>query len=137
LGFSRAVGLKKSCLLGRSAFHLSNALFHLLAGFEGNHELLWYKDFIASSWIAGLPGCPPFYFEHPEISQFDPMVLDQRLNDCVKRLLDDLFRLKLGEPNLFGDGFNDLFLGHLRVPFENGHNCESPTPVAAFLMTQV
>ena len=137
MGFCRAVGLNKSCLLGGSALHLSNPLFHLLAGFERNHELLWHKDFIASSWIAGLACRPPFYFEHAEISQLDAMVLDQRLNDRVKRLLDDLFRLKLGEPNLFGDGFNDLFLGHLRVPFENGHNCESPTPVAAFLMTQV
>jgi hypothetical protein len=25
----------------------------------------------------------------------------------------------------------------LQVPFENGHSCESPTPVAAYLMTQV
>jgi hypothetical protein len=51
--------------------------------------------------------------------------------------LDDLLRLELGETYLFGDGFNNLFLGHLQVPFENGHSCESPTPVAAYLMTQV
>ncbi len=67
MGFCRAVGLNKSCLLGRSALHLSNALFHLFAGFERNHELLWYKDFIASSRIAGFACGPTFYLEHPEI----------------------------------------------------------------------
>jgi hypothetical protein len=30
--------------------------------------------------------------------------------------LDDFFGLKLGQPDLLGDGFDDLFFGHLRIP---------------------
>jgi hypothetical protein len=65
------------------------------------------------------------------------MVLDQRLHDGIERLLDDFLRLELGEPDLLGDGFDDLFFSHVQVPYENGHNRESPTPVAACLMPQV
>ena len=137
MGLRRAVRLNIACLLSCPAFHFANPFFHLLAGFERDHKLLWHKDFIAGARVSGLAGRPPFHLEYPEIPQLDAMVLDQRLDDCIERLLDDFFRLKLREPNLFGDGFNNLFFGHLQVPFENGHICESPTPVAALLMTQV
>jgi hypothetical protein len=50
--------------------------------------------------------------EHPEISQFDPPLTDERLDQGVKRPLHQFLRAKLGEIDLFGDGPDDVFLGH-------------------------
>jgi len=59
--------------------------------------------------------------------------LNERVNDGVKRLLDDLFGLELRHPNLFRDGFDYLFLGHVPVPYENGSSspivdCQGKSP---------
>jgi hypothetical protein len=65
------------------------------------------------------------------------MIFDQRFDDRVEGLLDDFFRLQLGEPDLFGDGFNDLFLGHGGVPYETGQMDEGRRSQATPLMSQV
>jgi hypothetical protein len=126
-----------SGLFGSSAFHFPDAFLHLLTGLESDYELLWHKDFIAGSGVACLAGCPPLDLKYAEIPQLNSMVFHQSLDDGIERLLDDLFRLELGEPDLLGDRFNNLFFCHLQFPYENGHECESPTPVAALLMPQV
>ena len=43
---------------------------------------------------------------------FQSKLGDERLDDRVESLLDDFLRLELGEPDLFRDGPNNLFLGH-------------------------
>jgi hypothetical protein len=112
-------------LFGGPALHFADSLFHLLARFEGDHELLWDKDFIAGSRVSSLAGCPSLYLENAEISEFDAMVFDQRLNDGIKGFLDDFLRLELRKANLFGDGFDNLFLGHVGVPYETGQMDEA------------
>jgi hypothetical protein len=63
--------------------------------------------------IACLAGGPGFHLEDAEVSQFDPPLLDQGLDDRIEGLLDDLLRLQLRHPDLFGNRFDDLFLGHV------------------------
>src|SRR5262249_32968418 len=54
-----------------------------------------------------------------EVSQLDAVVFDQGLDDGIERLLDDLLRLELRQPDLLGDGFDNLFLGHVGIPSES------------------
>jgi hypothetical protein len=44
------------------------------------------------------------------------VILDEGVDNRVKRFLDNLFRLELGHPNLFRDGFDDLFFRHGERP---------------------
>jgi len=106
-------------LFGGPAFHLSNAFFHLFARLERNHELLWHKDFIAGARVAGLACGPFFHLENTEVSQLDAVVLNQRFDDRVERLLNDFLGLELSEPDLIGNGFYDFFLSHFGIPFED------------------
>jgi len=41
------------------------------------------------------------------------LVFDQRIDDGVERLLDDLLRLQLRHPDFFRNRFDDLFFGHV------------------------
>jgi hypothetical protein len=115
LGFAfwRAVGLRVTGLGGGSAFHLADPFFHLFAGLERDHELLWYKDFIARPGIASLACGPAFYLENTEVPQLNAVVFNQRFDDRIEGLLDDFLRLKLCQTDLLGDGFDNLFLGHV------------------------
>jgi hypothetical protein len=106
-------------LFGGSSFHLANAFFHLFARLECHHELLWHKDFIASARIASFACSPLFYLENAEVPELDSMVFHQGFNDGIERLLNDFLGLELGEPDLIGNGFNDFFLGHFGIPFED------------------
>ena len=122
---------------GGSALHFANSLFHLFARLERDDELLWYKDFIASARVASFPSGPAFDLENSEISELNPVVLDQRFDDCVERLLDDFLGLELRQPDLFGDGFDNLFLGHVAIPSERRPLERSDTVKAVLLMPQV
>lgn len=132
-----AVGLGVAGLFGGLTLHFADAFLHLFARLECDHKLLRHKDFIARPRVAGLACGPSFDLENAEISEFDAMILDERLNDCVERLLDDFLGLELREPNLLGDGFNNLFLGHDGVPYETGQMDEVAVRAAASLMPQV
>jgi len=57
--------------------------------------------------------------ENAEIPQFDAVIFDQRCDDGVESLLNDFLGLKLREPDLLGNGFDYLFLGHVGIPSEN------------------
>ena len=96
----------------------ADTFFHFLARLEGHHKLFRYKDFLTCPRIAGLPWGTSFYLKNAEISQLDPFILDERIYDCVERLLDDFLRLQLGKTNFLGDSLDDFFLGHGRVPYE-------------------
>ena len=112
--------------LGRSTLHFADPLFHLFARLERDDELLWYKHFIARPRVASLACGPAFYFENAEISQLDAMVLDQRFDYGIERLLDDFLGLELRQPDLLGDGLYDLFLGHVGIPTDSSpleRNC--------------
>ena len=104
---------------GRSTLHFTDPFFHFFARLERDDKLLWYKHFVASPRVASLACGPTFYFENTEISQLDAVVLDQRFDDCIERLLDDFLGLELRQPDLFGDGFDNLFLGHVGIPSES------------------
>ena len=122
---------------GGSALHFADSLFHLFARLERDDELLWYKDFIASARVASFPSGPTFDLENSEVSEFDPVVFDQRFDDRVERLLDDFLGLELRQTNLVGDGFDNLFLGHVGIPSKSGPLGQSDTQTRALLMSQV
>jgi hypothetical protein len=136
-GFWGAVRLGIAGLFGRTSLHFADPLLHLLARFERDHKLLWHKDLITRSWVASLACGPPFHLKNAEVSQLDAVVFHQRLNNCVERFLDDFLSLELSEPNLFGDGFDNLFLGHDGVPYETSQIDEARSKMAASLMSQV
>ena len=119
-GIRGAVRLCESGLFGGTAFHFADSFFHLFARLERDYKFLWHKDFITRPRVASLACGPSFDLKNAKISEFDAVVLHQGLDDGIKRLLDDFLGLKLSQPNLFGDGFNDLFLGHDEVPYETG-----------------
>src|SRR4051812_34538579 len=104
---------------GCSALHFADSLFHLFARLERDDELLWYEHFVAGARVASLACGPAFYFKNAEISQLDAMVLDQRFDDRIERLLDDFLGLELRQADLLGDGFDNLFLGHVGIPSES------------------
>jgi hypothetical protein len=110
------ISLNITGLLGGPALHFADPFFHLFAWFERDHELLWYKDFIAGPGISGFACSPAFHLKYTEIPQLDAMILDERFYDGIERLLNDFLRLELGEPDLFGDGFDNLFFGHVQGP---------------------
>lgn len=102
-----------------------DSFFHFLAGLERHHKLFWDKDFLTCPGIASLPSRPPFYLEHAKIPQFDPLLINQRFDDGIECLLDDLLRLELGESNLLGDGLYDLFFGHDESPVRRPRSGQS------------
>jgi hypothetical protein len=122
---------------GGSALHFADSLFHLFARLERDDELLWYKDFIASARVASFPSGPAFDLENSEVSELDPVVFDQCFDDCVERLLDDFLGLELRQTDLVGDGFDNLFLGHVGIPSESGPLRQNDTQTRALLMSQV
>lgn len=135
--FWGAVGLGVSGLFSGPAFHFPDSFFHLLTWFECDHKLLRDKDFVPRPRVAGLASSPPLDLKNPEISELDAVVFDQCLDDGIEGFLDDFLGLELGEPNLFRDGFNDLFLGHDGVPYETGQIDEDTGFQALPLMSQV
>ena len=104
-------GLLASGLVG-APLKLADPFFHLFARLECDHELLWDEDFITRSRVASLASSPSFDLKNAKISEFDAVVFHQGLDDGIKGLLDDFLGLELSQPNLLGDGLNDLFLGH-------------------------
>ena len=58
-------------------------------------------------------------------AQFDSAVVYQSLHDRVKRFLNDFLCFQLGEANLLGNRFDDLFLGHDEVLLRTGMTCRT------------
>src|SRR4051812_21297333 len=85
----------------RLHLQLTDFFFHLFARFERHHELLRNKNFVSRSWIPRLPSGSFLDFENSKIPQFNSPVFHERLDDCIERLLDDLFRLELRHPEGF------------------------------------
>src|SRR6267142_3046757 len=122
---------------GRSTLHFADPFFHLFARLERDDKLLGYKHFVAGSGVSSLACGPAFYFENAKISQLDAVVLDQCFDDRIEGLLDDFLGLELRQPDLFGDGFDNLFLGHVGIPSESSPLERKHTELRAWLMPQV
>ena len=122
---------------GRSTLHLADPFFHFFAWLERDYKLLGYKHLVASSGVSSLACGPAFYFENAKISQLDAVVLDQRFDDRIEGLLDDFLGLELRQAYLFGDGFDNLFLGHVGIPSESSPLERKHTKLRALLMPQV
>jgi hypothetical protein len=81
-------------------------------------------DAVAGTRIASFAGFALLDLENAKVAQLDAAFLDQRVNDCLERPLDDLFRGQLREAALhelffvrpLADIPDDFFLGHERVP---------------------
>src|SRR5688500_2127216 len=86
-----------SCLAGGLLLQLADLFFHFLARLERDDELLRHVDPLARPRVACFTRCPLFDFKDTEVAEFDAPLLAQRLDDSIERLLDDLFRLQLGE----------------------------------------
>ena len=91
-----------------------------LARLERDHVLCRHKDILAGTRVTGLPGCASLDLEDAEVPKFDPPVSDQGVYDGVEGLLNDLLGLQLSQPDLFGNGPNDLFLGHDSILLSEG-----------------
>jgi hypothetical protein len=117
----RPIWMGKASFGCGSTFHFSHPLFHFLARLERDDEFLRYKHFVAGTRIPGLACGPTFYLENAEISEFNAVIFNERLDDRIERFLDDFLRLKLCQTDLFGDGFDNLFLGHVGSPLRGGH----------------
>jgi len=72
-----------------------------------NHLDIWVRK-----------GGPAFHLENTKIPQLNAVIFDERFHDRIEGLLDDFLRLQLSQTNLLRDGFDDLFLGHERLPLE-------------------
>ena len=59
---------------------LPHFFFHLLARLKGYDEFLRHIDALASAGVASLAGRPRLDLKHAEVPQFDPPLLDQRLD---------------------------------------------------------
>lgn len=101
-------------LLVGSSFELPHSCFHLLTRLEGYDEFLRYRNLFTRARITSFASCTPLHFEYSEIAELDAVIFDQRFDNGVERLLDDLLRLELSQPNLVRDGLYDLFFGHDR-----------------------
>ena len=123
--------------LGCSTLHFADPFFHLFAWLERDDKLLRYEYFVAGSGITGLACSPAFYFENAKISQLDAVVFDECFDDRIEGLLDDFLGLELRQPDLFGDGFDNLFLGHVGIPSESWPLEPSHTNLKVLLMPQV
>jgi hypothetical protein len=109
-------------------FKFVDPFFHFFSWLERHHKLFWDKDFLTRPGIASLASCPPFYLEHAKIPQLDPFLINQRFDNGIERLLNDLLCLELSEADLLGNGLNDLFFGHDEVPCatpQSGAKCPS------------
>ncbi len=106
---------------GCLAFEFPDPFFHFLARFERDDEFLGHVDLLAGPRVACFSSRPPLDLEDPEVSQFDSSIFDQRLDDGIERLLDDLLGLELSQTNLFGYRFDDLFFGHGGTSPHRGH----------------
>src|SRR5262249_7509659 len=89
-----------------------NALFHFLAGLEGDDVLRLDVDAFAGARVAGLASLALLDLEHAEVAQLDAPLREKRLDDGVERLLHDLLRLELREPKLLRYLLHDFFFGH-------------------------
>src|SRR5580704_8208836 len=94
-------------------FQLADTFFHFLAGFERNHPFLRDIHPFAGSRISRLAGRSFLDLKDSEVPKFDPMIGDERLDNGLERLLNDLFGLELRQTNLFRNRFHDFFFGHV------------------------
>ncbi len=82
-------------------FQFMDSLFHLLARLEHDYVFFWHEHLVARAGIACLASSTTLHLEHAEVTQLDPMLRYQRLDDGVERLLHDFLRLQLGQPDFF------------------------------------
>jgi hypothetical protein len=85
-------GLLASGFVG-TALELADPFFHFLTRLERHHKLLWHKDFLARAGVSGLTCGAAFDFKDAKVSQLDAVVFNERLDDRIKGLLNDLFGL--------------------------------------------
>ena len=85
--------------------------FHHFAGFERNDVLGGNFDHIARLWISGIARLAAFDFKHTEVAEFDPSILDERLDNRVECFLDEFLRQNFGDSEVFGNRTSNLFFG--------------------------
>ena len=93
----------------------TDTFFHLLAGLEGDDVFGLDVDPFSGPWIASLAWLAFLHLENAEVSQFDPALFQERVDNGVEGLLDNLFGFQLRQAELFGYLLDDLFLGHRSV----------------------
>jgi hypothetical protein len=89
-----------------------DAFLHLFARLERNYFLGFDIHAFAGARISRLAGLAHFDFENTEVSKLNPSHLDERIDNGIEGLLNDVLGLKLGQPDPFGYLLDDLFLGH-------------------------
>lgn len=98
---------------------MPNSFFHFLTRFE-SHDV-FFRDFhrITGSGVSGLAGRSFLDFKDTKISQLDSGLPNESVDDGIESFLNDLFGLQLGKVEFLGDGFDDLFFGHVSDLPEN------------------
>ena len=92
--------------------HLADAFFHFLAGLERHYVLLRHIDAVVGSGVARAPRLASTDLEYAEITQLYSTIFDERVDDGVKRPLDDFLRFQLRQIGAIGNPPDYLFLGH-------------------------
>lgn len=92
-------------------------LFHhfvaeMLRRFEHWHKTGLNDYFFVRSWIASRTGSTLLYFERPETSYFNPLVVSQGFFHHSDKSIDDSFRFDFGQPRSGGDLVYDICFGH-------------------------
>ena len=87
-----------------------NAFIHFSTRLERNTFLGWQHKRFAGVWIATAFGSPITNFKNAKLSQFDPAVSNQAVDDGVQGFLDRFLGQRLGNVQRLGNLFGDFLL---------------------------
>jgi len=87
--------------------------FHLLAGLERHDPLAFDGYPLPCSRVPAHSCFSKLDLEHAEVSQFDPAFLNERVNERIKRSLDQLFSTQQGKIDLLCDPYDYVFFCHV------------------------
>jgi hypothetical protein len=83
---------------------------------EYNGNFLGHDYLFSGTRIAGLASFPPPHLEDAEVAKFNPTFLNERIDDGVEQILNDLTGLDLCIAKLLRNPSDDGFLGHNSFP---------------------
>ena len=78
---------------------------------------------MARARVSSFSRCPPLNFKNSEIPKFDPSFPNQRIDDRVKRFLNDYFGLLLCQSNFLRNRSDNVFLGQNSLPDTQSQPC--------------
>src|SRR5205085_10318591 len=87
-------------------------ILHLLARLESDGFLWLDVHAFAGTRVPGFACFAHLHFENAKIAQLNATDFDERIDDGVEGLLNNIFGFELGQADPFRNLLDDLFLGH-------------------------